>query len=60
MSKCQTVGKIKDKLEELEKAKEVTRATFMAEKIGKSHAALTPLEETGNAEADPVVSKLKD
>ena len=60
MSKYQTVGKIKDKLQELEKAKEVTWAAFMADELGKSRAALPPLKEKGNTATDAVAFELKD
>ena len=52
VSKCRTIEKIKDKLQELEKAKEVTWDAFMEDELGKSRAALPPLEETGNTAAD--------
>ena len=38
VSKCQTIGKIKDKLQELEKAKEVTWDSFVEDELGKSRA----------------------
>ena len=60
VSKCQTIGKIKDKLQELEKAKEVTWDAFMEDELGKSRAALPPLEETGNTAADAAELELED
>ena len=61
VSKCQIIGKIKDKLEELEKAKKTTWAAFMADKFSKSRAALPPLEENvENTEAEAAVLELED
>ena len=60
MSKCQTIGKIKDKLQELEKAKEVTWDAFMKDELGKLRAALPPLKERGNTTADAAKLELED
>ena len=60
MSICQTIGKIKDKLEELEKAKEVTWDSFMEDELGKTRAAMPPLEETGDTAADDAELELED
>ena len=60
VSKCQTVGKIKYELQELEKVKEATLDAFMADDLCKSRAALPPLEETGNIATDAAALKLKD
>ena len=60
VSKCQTIGKIKDKLQELEKAKEVTWDSFVEDELGKSRAAMPPLEETGNTAADAAELELED
>ena len=40
--------------------KGLRQATFMADELGKSRAALTPLEETGNTEADAATLELED
>ena len=60
MSKCQTIGRIEYKLQELEKAKEVTWDAFMEDELGNSRAALPPLEETGNTAADDAELELED
>ena len=61
VSKCQTVVKIKDKLEELEKAKGKTWAAFMADELSKSRVELPPLEENmENIEADAAALDLED
>ena len=36
------------------------QATFMVDELGKSRAALPPLEETGNTEADAAALKLEN
>ena len=36
------------------------QAAFMADKLGKSRAALPPPEETGNTEADAATLELED
>ena len=61
VSKCQTIGKIKDKLEELEKAKGTTWAASMADKLIKLRAELPPVEENKkNSKADATALELED
>ena len=46
VAQCQTIPKIKAKLEELEKEKGTTWAVFMAEELRKARADVQPVEET--------------
>ena len=40
--------------------RDLRQAAFMADELGKSRAALPPLEETGNTEADAAALELEN